>query len=131
MAAALALRPGEVSDPVGTDLGYLIILRHPLEIATFQSILVTFEGTEFSRSKRTREAARALADRALVAALAARRFESVAEQFSDRDPDDLTIEVARGMMSPSVDEIVFSLAPGELSEVRESEYGFHVIRRLR
>jgi parvulin-like peptidyl-prolyl isomerase len=131
VATALALRPGEVSSPVDTDLGYLIVTRHPLEVAEFQSILVGFEGTELSRSDRTREEARALAERALAAVGSERTFQSVAEQFSDRDHDDVTIEVARGTMSSSVDEIVFSLAPGELSGVRETEYGFHVIRRLR
>ena len=128
---ALGLGAEAISDPFDTELGFLIVTRHALEEATFQSILVSFEGTELSRSDRTREEARALADRARIAAASNRSFESVAEQFTDRDADDLTIHIARGVMSKSVDDIVFSLAPGELSEVRETEYGFHVIRRLR
>ncbi|HEX8537055.1 MAG TPA: peptidyl-prolyl cis-trans isomerase, partial [Cystobacter sp.] len=36
----------------------------------------------------------------------------------------------RGQMPPAFDEVVFSLAPGQVSDVVETEYGYHLFRVL-
>ncbi len=37
--------------------------------------------------------------------------------------------ITRGRMAPEFEEAAFALKPGELSEVTETSYGFHVVRR--
>ncbi len=37
--------------------------------------------------------------------------------------------IERGQMVPEFDRVAFALAPGELSEVTETAYGYHVVRR--
>ena len=38
--------------------------------------------------------------------------------------------VARGMMVPEFEKVAFSLKPGEVSEVFETQYGFHFIQLI-
>ena len=38
------------------------------------------------------------------------------------------IEASRGMMVPQFESAVFDLEPGEISEIFESEYGYHIVK---
>lgn len=39
-------------------------------------------------------------------------------------------KVVRGMMVPEFEKVAFSLKPGEISEVFETQYGFHFIQLI-
>lgn len=77
-------------------------------------------------------AARAKLEAARTRLLAGEDFEKIVQELS-ADPTaaaqggDLG-EVARGTLDPALDEAVFALEPGALSEVLRSSYGFHVVR---
>ena len=40
-------------------------------------------------------------------------------------------EFGKGMMVPSFDKAVFALMPGEVSEIVRTQFGFHLIKRLK
>ena len=61
-------------------------------------------------------------------------FEELARDFSQcpsgKDGGNLG-EFGRGMMVPSFDKAVFALMPGETSEPVRTQFGFHLIKRLK
>lgn len=79
-----------------------------------------------------REAAREKAERLRQRVLEGEDFAEVAQAESDdpgsgRKGGDLGWN-PRGRMVPEFDEVQFALQPGEVSDVVESEFGYHVIR---
>jgi parvulin-like peptidyl-prolyl isomerase len=82
---------------------------------------------------RTREEARSLASAMLARARAGEDFTMLArissdEPGADRRAGDLG-SFGRGMMVPEFERAAFALAPGQLSDVVETAFGFHVIKR--
>lgn len=60
------------------------------------------------------------------------KFETLAEQYSD-DQQSKTIGgslgyIARGRMPKSFDEAAFSMKPGQISDVVQTDYGYHIIQ---
>lgn len=56
----------------------------------------------------------------------------LAKQYSE-DPDSakeggIYKDVAKGVMVPEFENAAFSLKPGEVSEVFETQYGFHFVQ---
>lgn len=61
-------------------------------------------------------------------------FEELARDFSQcpsgKDGGNLG-EFGRGMMVPSFEKAAFALMPGEVSEPVRTQFGFHLIKRLK
>jgi parvulin-like peptidyl-prolyl isomerase len=75
---------------------------------------------------------RRLAESVRRRALAAADFAAVARQWSD-DPGSREVGGDLGRFSRNIhpaafDRVAFSLVPGQISPVIETEYGFHIIR---
>lgn len=53
-------------------------------------------------------------------------FESLAAKYNE--DDEVTYTFSRGVMPAAFEEVAFSLDTGEVSEVVETEYGYHIIK---
>lgn len=84
-------------------------------------------------SARDKAGARKQADQVLAQLRAnPREFEKLARQFS-KDPGSAVNggdlgQFGRNMMVKPFEQVAFSLQPGEISDLVESEFGFHIIR---
>ena len=141
-AAAFLLHVGEVSVPVETPRGFVIVKRGadqpvgPQRIGA-RHILIQYVGArnQNPRVTRSKEEAKALAEEILVKLRGAADWNELCAQYSD-EPEaadrggDLGM-FAHGQMVPRFERAAFALAVDETSEVVESDFGFHVIRRYR
>ena len=104
----------------------------PEEIAA-SHILISYSGTERSESERTKEEAQALAERVLQEARAeGADFAELARQYSDgpSGPDGGDLGTfKREMMDDTFSDAAFALEVGAVSDVVETPFGFHIIKR--
>lgn len=82
---------------------------------------------------RTREEARTRAEEVLARARRGDDFAALARQYSDEpgaasSAGDLGV-FGHGQMVPPFERAAFALAPGAISDVVETSFGFHVIKR--
>lgn len=98
-------------------------------------ILILFRGSERAGDEitRSRDEARTLA-RQIQTEARSGDFAAIARQRSEDEASragggDLG-EVERGTMPEALDRAAFALAPGAVSDVVESDFGFHVLKRL-
>ncbi len=138
--AALALTPGSISDPVDTARGFFVIERRnnpptgPMRVSA-RHILISYQGAEHALPGVTRSEAEA---RALAEQIAARAKEPGAdwnalaqntdEPGSKETGGDLGA-FSRGQMVPAFERAAFTLAVGQVSDVVQTPFGFHVIQR--
>jgi peptidyl-prolyl cis-trans isomerase SurA len=138
--AALALAPGSISDPVETPSGYFVIERRtdpptgPTKVSA-RHILISYAGAEHAIPgvKRTEAEARTLADQIAKDAKApganwAELAKYTDEPGSKETGGDLG-SFARGQMVPAFERVAFALAVGQVSDVVQTPFGFHVITR--
>jgi peptidyl-prolyl cis-trans isomerase C len=78
-----------------------------------------------------KKAARAQAEEVLTRARAGEDFAALAKQFSKdssaQNGGDLNY-FPRGQMVPAFDKVAFALKPGEISDVVETPFGYHIIK---
>ncbi len=99
-------------------------------------ILVAYQGgmRAGAHITRTKAEAKARAEEAKERALAGEDFAVLATEYSD-DPGSAADggnlgRFTRGQMVPVFSDAAFRLEPGGVSDVVESEFGFHVIQRV-
>lgn len=136
---ALALGVGQVSDPIATAGGIWVLARVEPEEYSTAHILVQYQGAKLSKPAMTRDKAKAkaLAEGYAKQAKAGKEsFFVLAGRYSDSPS-----KVRGGVITPLRPErmipgfepylaAVRKLKPGEVSDVVETPYGFHVIKRL-
>lgn len=105
-------------------------LQQRPRLLTFRQVVVVPEPSEEAVA-----AARALADSLLERVRAGEDFAELAREFSD-DPGTAQLGgdlgwFRRGRMVREFEDAAYSLIPGEVSEVVETDFGFHIIKMER
>jgi peptidyl-prolyl cis-trans isomerase SurA len=131
-----ALAVGATSPaPVESPRGYHIFQRCTVEKLRARHILVRYHGAKNDRgATRTKDEARHTAEE--IHGLATKAGADFAALARERSEDgsasrggDLG-EFGRGMMVPPFEAALLRLQPNEVSDVVESDFGYHVIQRL-
>lgn len=110
--------------------------KAPKKTIVARHVLIQWMGCKAADTKivRTKEQARTVAQDVLRRLKAGEDFSRVVLDYSDepgagRRGGSLP-PFGRGAMDKSFEEAAFALAPGELSGIVETQFGFHVIQRL-
>jgi parvulin-like peptidyl-prolyl isomerase len=97
-------------------------------------ILISYDGAPRTEAVRTKEEAGILADDILARIKAGEDFEDLARRFSDcptaeaENSGDLGF-FDKGKMVKPFEDAAFALKVGEVSDVVETKFGYHVIKR--
>ena len=139
--AALALAPGSFSDPVDGPEGYFVIERRedppvgPQRIGA-KHILISFKGGVRAAPgvERSEGEARSLAEQiARKAREPGADWNALAAQYTDEPGSKETGgdlgRFPRGQMVKPFEDAAFALEVGEISDVVQTPFGFHVIQR--
>jgi peptidyl-prolyl cis-trans isomerase SurA len=137
METAYALEPGHISPVVESGWGFHIIQRRDMSNCTAQHILVRYDGAQSAPDSvvRTRPEALARTERILSEVRNPEvSFPVAAREYSE---DHMTAAnggylgtFMRGKMHPAFDRVAFALQEGEISDIVETPFGFHIIRRI-
>ncbi len=105
------------------------------EKATASHILIRYVGTLRASADVTRSKAeaRAIAEKVVKKAKAGANFGALADEYTE-DPSGKgrggkLSPFGRGAMVPEFDKAVFSMGPGDVSDIVETPFGFHIIHR--
>ena len=131
---ALKLKVGQISDPVDSPYGFLIFNRVNVDAVTASHILISYKGALRSEKDRDRRDARKLAEKILKELKSGRDFAELARKHSDGPSGPKGGELGRferGQMVPEFDQVVFVLETGAISEVVETKFGYHIIKRTK
>jgi parvulin-like peptidyl-prolyl isomerase len=106
----------------------------PKEI-TARHILIMYHGSAQAPESVTRakEEAKTLAEQLLQKIKEGGDFAELASQYSDcptKIRGGLLTPFGRGKMAPAFEDAAFSLKKGEISAVVETDFGFHIIKRV-
>ncbi len=131
---ALKMKVGQISDPVDSPYGFLIFNRVNVDAVTASHILISYKGALRSETNRDRRDARKLAEKILKELKSGRDFAELARKHSDGPSGPKGGELGRferGQMVPEFDQVVFVLETGAISEVVETNFGYHIIKRTK
>ena len=131
---ALKLKVGQISDPVDSPYGFLIFNRVNVDAVTASHILISYKGALRSETDRDRRDARKLAEKILKELKSGRDFAELARKHSDGPSGPKGGDLGRferGQMVPEFDQAVFGLETGAISEVVETKFGYHIIKRTK
>jgi NIMA-interacting peptidyl-prolyl cis-trans isomerase 1 len=141
MAAALALAPGRISDALATPEGYAVVERLPDPAAgperiAARHILIGYAGSPqvVAGATRTESEARALAQQVVTKAREPKAdWNALAAEYTDEPggkerAGDLG-KFGRHQMVPAFEQAAFALPVGQISDVVQSPFGFHIIQR--
>ena len=131
---ALKLKVGQISDPVDSPYGFLIFNRVNVDAVAASHILISYKGALRSETNRDRREARKLAEKILKELKSGRDFAELARKHSDGPSGPRGGELGRferGQMVPEFDQAVFGLETGAISEVVETKFGYHIIKRTK
>jgi len=132
-AAAFALPENTISAVVESPYGFHVIRREPLIERHLAHIVVQWAGTPGAATTRTKDEARARVEEAKAKLAAGEAFADVAKTYSDGQNairgGDLGV-LQKGQMAPQFDDVGFALQVGQISDVVETPFGFHILTRL-
>ncbi len=135
LAPAFALEVGQISDPLETPFGFVVVERRKREVISCRHILIQFKGAARARTERSEAQALELAKTVRARLEAGEDFAKLAREVSD-DPSakqnggDLG-SFSRAQMVPAFAEAAFALKVGELSQPVKSPFGYHIILRYK
>lgn len=130
--ALASVELGAVGPLVETPWGFHVVRRDPIEEIHVRHLLVAHDQSWRATSTLSKAQAQARAEKAKAELEAGKAWDDVVRRYSDdttRDSGGDLGTFGRGQMIPDFDAAAFALAPGQISGVVETPYGFHVIRR--
>jgi parvulin-like peptidyl-prolyl isomerase len=134
--ATMALAEGEVSDIVETDFGFHIIKRQRIEEVHARHILIMHDESKrkppsISRGKKA--ALKLIKEVQKKVNAKDADFAALAQEYSDCPSKNKGGDLGtfgRGRMAPPFEEAAFALKENEISDIVETEFGYHIIQRL-
>ena len=135
---ALRLKEGQVSDPIDSPFGYLILQGGSIETMDGSHILISYKNAVRSQQQRSKSEAKQYAQTLWKEICPqpnqcdATKFSQLAKQHSNgpsATEGGRLGEFAKGMMHPDFEKAAFALKPGQVSGVVETPFGFHIILR--
>ena len=133
--AVFQLEEGQISDVVETVFGFHVIQRLAVEEIRVSHILIQYKGSQSAPPSVNRGKEKALVIAGQVQALAAEPgsdFVDLARQYSDCPSAAAGGDLGtfgRGVMVPAFEEAAFAIGVEAISEVVETPFGYHVIKR--
>jgi peptidyl-prolyl cis-trans isomerase C/peptidyl-prolyl cis-trans isomerase SurA len=128
-AAAPAPSPSPSAPPAPS------VTAVPQETITASHILVSWKGAALPGATRTKDEARKRIQEVIDKLKKGADFGKLAAEYSeDRSNKDKGGDLGafpRGRMVPPFDSAAFALKPGEVSGIVETQFGFHVIKRVK
>lgn len=105
------------------------------EQITARHILIMYQGAAAATDEivRTKEEAKAFANNVLAMVKEGKDFAELAKQYSDgptKIRGGMLTPFGRGKMSKPFEDAAFALKKGQVSDVVETEFGFHIIKRV-
>ena len=131
---AMKLKVGQISDPVDSPYGFLIFNRVNVDAIRASHILVSFKGALRSEINRDRGEAKKLVEKILKELKSGRDFSDLARKYSDGPSGPKGGDLGRferGQMVPEFDQAVFRLDTGAISDIVETKFGYHIIKRTK
>ena len=134
--ATIALEEGAMSEIVESDFGFHIIKRQKVEEVRARHILIMHDESKrkppsISRSKK--EALKRIKEAQKKVSAKEADFATLAKEYSDcpskNKGGDLGL-FGRGRMDPPFEKAAFALKENEISDIVESDFGYHIIQRL-
>jgi len=134
-APVFALKIHEVSEPLDTPRGFVLAKRCPVEKVHTSHILIRYQGAKRADEaiKRSKQDAQKLAEKIRAEIVAGKAFAKVAKKYGEDGSSERGGDlgpVGRGMFAIPYEKAAFALEANELSDVVETDFGFHIIKRM-
>jgi peptidyl-prolyl cis-trans isomerase SurA len=134
--ATAKLKIGQTSDVVESKFGYHIIRRDPLDpVLHAAHILIPYKGAMAARPDvaRTKEQARATAQEILNRYKKGEKFEDLAKKNSScpsAEDGGVLPQMPIGRLHPDFEKAALKCKVGEVTDIVETPFGFHIIKRV-